>query len=154
MKNSNLLLILILMPFFGFSQINIDEIPKKSNAVEVINDLSYEENFTAIGKIVIENNLTIAQKDKEFGFITTEPKSIGNNVFGATKYTIKVKEKNILISGVIQGGGINVEGVSLNGSFPVENKGRKGSPLKNSFELMVKLAEQMPHTKINFLILE
>jgi hypothetical protein len=129
-------------------QIAIEQIPLKTNRIELETGLSFEDNFQVVGKIFVENDLEIDKLQKEFGYITTTPKANSKGAI-VSKYKAIIKPEKVVLSGEF-----NLAQFVGNDFSQIQNKGMKGSPAKISFEEMVKLVNQIPHTKATFIIAE
>lgn len=129
------------------SQIKIENIPPKTNQIELLTELSFEENFTLVGKILVENDFELDQVQKEFGYITTIPKKHARADL-TMKFKAVVKPGKVIMSGEFL---MPVLGESYS---KIQNKGMKGSPLKVTFEELVKIADKIPFTNVNFLVAE
>jgi hypothetical protein len=143
-KNIVTVFLLCFTTFALFAQININEIPKGTNAIEIVTGLSSDDNYIMAGQFLVENGFTIAQKDKEFGYLTTESRK-ATKLNYSYRYKLVIKAEKVIMAGEFVPGML---------SGKIENKGMKGSPNRIGFEEMVRLAEKIPHTSLNFLMTE
>ena len=129
----------------NIAQISIENIPPKANRIELITGLSFEENFSLVGKKLVENGFILDQVQKDFGYITTNSKDLSKmNLTLKLKFIIE--EKKVILSG-----DYNLRG--LDSVFDViQNRGMKGSPMKVAFEEFLKIALKIPYSEINFTV--
>lgn len=73
--------------------------PKKAWKIIIKNNLSTDDNFALVGRILIENDYTIDKKDKEFGTIETAKSKIFKNRAGSYLLNISVKNNVITLTG-------------------------------------------------------
>ena len=70
-----------------------------ANKIIVHNNLNFEDNFSNVGRLLINRGFNLKEKEREFGFIVTESAQTSNSslVGGQLEYFIKanIKEKII-----------------------------------------------------------
>ena len=129
----------------NIAQISIENIPPKVNRIELITGLSFEENFSLVGKKLVENGFLLDQVQKDFGYITTSPKDLSKMNL-TLRLKVIIEEKKVILSG-----DYNLR--ALDTVFDViQNKGMKGSPMKVAFEEFLKISIKIPYSEINFTI--
>ena len=151
------ILILILLLFcttqLTFSQsTSIEDPPKKTWKILIRNNKSAEENFTLIGKTIIENDFSIEKKDKEFFSIQTSP--IRLEKLNALYYlNFITKDSLIILTGMSKINlSINYGGVTSESSYDkIINKGMNGSVAKESFKEMLRFAAFISQSKYEFI---
>jgi hypothetical protein len=136
------------------SECRAQEAPKKANKIQLINQESKEENFNIVMNTLIEQGYEITKNEREFGLVTTGPRHIKG--LNAEYYLyIVVRDSSILIKGNVQ---VNV---ALNVGFglsqtpsgsAIENRGMKGSPMRDSFIQMDAFAKSVPSDNVLYLI--
>ena len=132
--------------FESVAQVNIENIPLKVNVIELTTGLSYEENFTLVGKKLVALGFLLEQVQKDFGYITADAKNLSKMDL-TFKLKVIVEENRIKISG-------NYNMPRLDNNYDVIfNKGMKGSPMKVSFEEMLNIALKIPHSEVNFFVI-
>ena len=65
---------LLALPFTALAQSTAPESFKGANKIEIFTGLTFEENYTLVGRTLIEKDYELDVRDKEFGLITTKHK--------------------------------------------------------------------------------
>lgn len=100
MKTTLLLLSLIFITQISQSQSSeINNPPKKAWKILIRNNKSAEENFTMVGKILIENDYQIEKKDKEFLTFQTSPKNL-RKLNASYYFNFYFKDSLIVLTGM------------------------------------------------------
>ena len=122
MKNL-ILLLLIACNLCEFSEPK--EFPHKTYKIIVKNNLSADENFTLTGRTLIDNDYTIAIKDKDFYTIKTAKRELYKSRMGSYFLNFSNKDHSISVTGecfadlTLNFGGVRTE----NSSFKICYKG-------------------------------
>lgn len=122
-------------------EIDLDAIPKRTWKLVIHTNKSKEENYQLMGETLIEENYMIDKAIRDFYIIKTFPQ--GYKKLG-TDYILNLvaRDSAIVLTGLI----INSEAdnvVSLPDYSKIENRGLNGSPLRESFNEMVRMASKM-----------
>lgn len=116
------------------------EVPKRTYKIIVKNELSADENFSLVGRTLIENDWLIESKDKDFYTIKTGIKQMYKMRSGSYFLTFAIKEKSISVTGQcspdveLDFGGVRTDKTY----FKICYKGMNGSIDKDAF---IKMAE-------------
>jgi len=152
MKIASLFFLIFFISQISLSQSTSIENPsKKTWKILIKNNKSAEENFTLVGKTILENDFSIDKKDKEFLSIQTTPKSLEK--LNATYYlNFAFKDSIIILTGMTKINiSINLGGVTSESSYDkIINKGMSGSVNKESFNAMLKFAKLIPESQYEF----
>lgn len=135
------LIIFFLIPFAAFSQESKEPF-KKANAILIKTSLPAEEAFRMVGQTIIEAGYGIKNSDKDFFSINSEPKPFR---YGQLELTMSVTGNDnavVRITGKYQTGIINDLYTT------VDFRGMKGSPAKEAWEEMQKVAEKIEGEKV------
>jgi hypothetical protein len=129
--------ILFLFPHLSYSQ------EKGVNVIRVKN-----VDFNQVVNILLDKGYSIEKIDKNFQIVRTEPKSYSNKVGGMIKISIRVKDSTAIITGECGLKAIDFtikEGIYYGGSYGgrIENRGMKGSLLKESFQVLNEFAQSL-----------
>lgn len=117
------------------------------NDSKIIVSKSDTAMFNKLCLLLYEQGFTLKQKDKEIGFVATDPKTYN----GAT-YRLKflVKDSTVNITGDVYNDfaaalirGRTAANISKDESYytPIKNMGMKGSTIKDAWNQMVKIAK-------------
>ncbi len=142
MKNL-ILLLLIACNLCAFSEPK--EVPHKTYKIIVKNNLSADENFALAGRTLIDNDYTIAIKDKDFYTIKTAKRELYKSRMGSYFLNFSIKDHSISVTGecfadlTLNFGGVRTE----NSSFKICYKGMNGSLEKDAFIRMADFAKKM-----------
>jgi hypothetical protein len=123
------------------------QIPKKANTITIAGNSSQADNFKQVNTTLFENGYGILNSDKELGLITTTEKSF---IDGAIKLNILVKDNKVLIRGDYKMSvSINIgAGATIDPTWStILFTGMKGSPAKDAWIEMSKLADAIPGDK-------
>jgi len=115
------------------------QIPKNANMIIITGDESQQAYLKQINDLLFENGYGIFSSDPAQGTITTTEKSYKR---GNIKFMFLVKEKKISIRGQYNTG-VN----SPSEWYDVANKGMKGSPALEAWNVMTKIADAVPGEK-------
>ena len=99
MKAISTFFILFLFASNCISQSTSSEPTGKSNVIVIKSDLSYDDLYRKTGRLFIDNGLTIAVKDKDFGVIETEKFDYGNFPILPYKFSATIKEGEVKLYG-------------------------------------------------------
>lgn len=117
---------------------DLDAIPKRTWKLVIHTNLSKEENYQLMGETLLEQDYMIEKTISEFHLIRTFPQ--GYKKLGLD-YILNLVARDSVV--VLTGLMINSETdkvVSLPDYSRIENRGMNGSPLRESFHEMVRLA--------------
>lgn len=93
---------LLALPFTALAQSTAPESFKGANKIEIFTGLTFEENYTLVGRTLIEKDYELDVRDKEFGLITTKHKGF-KFMLGANEgvYYLKfvVQNEKIVLTG-------------------------------------------------------
>jgi hypothetical protein len=132
--------------FFTLSTCS-QEVPKGVNRIIISNTKSAAENFTDIQNILIDNGYAIARKDDEFHTVRTEPVT-PKKTASSNFYNFVARDSSIILSGFYKPLVMLTIGYTrpdANTSM-IENKGMKGSIVKDAFVAMDKMAHLIQGT--------
>lgn len=153
MKISAIIFSFLFIVQVSFSQTNsIENPPKRTWKILIKNGKSAEENFTLVGKTILENDFQIEKNDKEFLSIQTSPKNLKK--LNALYYlNFLVKDSLIILTGMSKINlSLNYGNVTSESSYDkIINKGMKGSVAKESFNEMWNLARLIPKSEYEFI---
>ncbi|SFD08297.1 MULTISPECIES: hypothetical protein [Flavobacterium] len=153
MKISAIIFSFLFIVQVSFSQTNsIENPPKRTWKILIKNGKSAEENFTLVGKTILENDFQIEKKDKEFLSIQTSPKNLKK--LNALYYlNFLVKDSLIILTGMSKINlSLNYGGVTSESSYDkIINQGMRGSVAKESFNEMWKFAGLIPKSEYQFI---
>lgn len=127
----------------------------RKNANTLIVTTTYEtrdEAFNTIINALLDAGYIIGEKDKEFYTIKTEQKDAGLAKYDLL-FRAKEQDKKVLveISGRVHGA-IALYGVIRTFSEPLVNKGVQGSANKVGFAEMLRFANLLPHSHIDYIV--
>ena len=128
---------LILLLIITCSIASFGQQPKKTWKIIVKNTLKADENFTLVGRTLIENDYFIDSKDKEFLTIKSGAREVGN-VSGRYFLTIAVRDSMIYVTGQTNADiSITMYGVKSESEFEkISNKGARVSCMNIAFNHM------------------
>lgn len=129
-----ILVTIFLIPFAVFSQESKEPF-KKANAILIKTSLPAEEAFRMVGQTIIEAGYGIKNSDKDFFSINSEPKPFR---YGQLELTMSVTGND---NAVIRITGKYQMGVIDDLYTTVDFRGMKGSPAKEAWEEMQKVAK-------------
>ncbi|WP_281631226.1 hypothetical protein [Flavobacterium luteolum] len=154
MTVKNLAIVFLFITQISFSQNNsIDNPPKKTWKILIKNDKSAEENFTLVGRTILENDFQIEKKDNDFLSIQTSPKNLEK--LNAIYYlNFVIKDSLIILTGMSKLNiSINLGGITSESSYEkIINRGMRGSVFKESFNEMLKFSTLFPKSEYEFVI--
>lgn len=129
-------------------------IPKGVSKILVHTNNNRAENFQLIGDKLVENNFQIDKANKDFWIISTVSKSHNKPSFSYILNFV-AKDSIILITGTININlTVTIYNVESQSNFEkIQNKGMKGSPIKEAFFEMYTFAKNLTDKKeLDFLI--
>lgn len=121
------------------------EVPKRTYKIIVKNELSADDNFTLVGRTLIDNDWTIGSKDKDFYTIKSGSRELYKSGTGSYSLDFAIKNKSISITGTctvditLNFGGAE----STNSSYRICYKGMNGSIPKDAFIKMAEFAKKL-----------
>jgi hypothetical protein len=130
-----LLLVMLLLPTWCLAQ----EIPKNSDKIIVINQLSAEQNFIRAKQALGDRDIEIASQDREiFQIKTAHIRSTDN---GGYSFLINCREGKVSITGTWGGNiGLNIGGITQGPStYKIQYKGAQ----KYFFNKMQEFAKEL-----------
>lgn len=114
---------------------SIAQAPKHSKRITISTDASALENYHSVGRALLDKGYQIVG-DKEFLTIKTADEQVTGS-FAYAHFYFVCRDKEIEISGKATNN--DVEKVYV----AIENRGLNGSPLRESFEEMERLAASL-----------
>lgn len=153
MKISTIVFTFLFFIQISFSQNNSNQKPpKKTWKILIRNDKSSEENFTLVGKTIVENDFQIEKKDKEFLSIQTSAKNL-EKLNALYYFNLLMKDSLIILTGMSKINlTLNYGGVTSESSYDkIINKGMSGSIARESFNEMWKFALLIPKSEYEFI---
>lgn len=116
--------------------------PKRTNLIKVT-----PVSFRQVANKLLDSGYQFKSIDSNFQTIKTEPKRYSRKTNGMIQLNIRVVENTMTVSGYC---GYNESDFSANpgkgimdGKQEIENRGMKGSLLKESFEIMDRFAKSL-----------
>jgi hypothetical protein len=144
MKNLSFLLLFVL----ACTQLEAQpSIPKNANTIVISDTFQQSRKYNEITEILFENGIGTSYADKEMGQITTTPVSFKNGNF---ILLLSIKDTLTTIRGQWSWNmKVNSRGVMYDFSEydDIKYKGMKNSPVRNAWEAMQKIIDQIPGEK-------
>jgi hypothetical protein len=99
----NLLIALLLLPFFAFAQKTDTTLFKGATKIIVHNSLTADENYKLAIQKLMDNDFFIEAKDSEYHTIKTQPKKVGKWTFSSF-LNVRTKDNEIIFQGMFKTG--------------------------------------------------
>lgn len=114
MKTIKIIFALFLFTGNCLSQTMHTEPTGKTNIIVIKSELSHDELYSKTGRQFVENGLTIALKDKDFGVIETERFNYGSFPVLPYKFHASIKEGEVRLYGKFYSSGLSYAVVKSN----------------------------------------
>lgn len=115
---------------------------KKENAILIYSDIAPEEMFVKAGKILLQNNYSFKNTDKDFLTLSTAIKDLKRCNVDFTVYVEKTENGSVLrLTGTMDIGSVQIYGIEDNSRSAIDNRGMKGSPARIAWDEMYCIAE-------------
>jgi hypothetical protein len=105
------IIILIIFNFSGYGQVvkhDMDGVPKKANKINVVNSMTFDENYIHVGKILVQNGYGLKTTNKDFGLFETAPKMMTRKQGWTVIFNVVVADSLITVTGQVTAG-VSVE---------------------------------------------
>lgn len=134
--------VLLLITCLACLRSQAQDIPKRANLIKV-----KPVSFRSVANTLLDAGYTFKAIDSNYNTITTNPKHYSRKVGGIVQFNIRVKDSTATITGYC---GLYESDFSTNpgrglaeGKSEIENRGMKGSLMKESFEVMDRVAHSL-----------
>lgn len=145
----------------------LNQAPAEAKTIIITTTEQAADAYKMFGKLLLRENLELAQNDPSFMLITTKPTSKKYGMGGEMliKISVEVEQKESFstitirgwvfdkatYSGLAAGAGVSSSNYNFDkNAQEIENYGMGGSSLKESWQWMQSIAEKYPNGKVSF----
>lgn len=149
------IIFLLALSLPGYSQKvkhNLEGVPKKANKIIIVNSKAAEENYSYVGKILVQNGYGLKISNKEFGQFETTPKQMDRNKAWTGIFNIVVADSLISLTGQVSAGvSLTIGSATSEASYYEINFMGKGlydnSAFYEMIDLAMKFGDNIKYTK-------